>query len=274
MEAIDSATAVKLSAEDLVCLDETLKLSSKVGVLALEAASVLLEGLSLSEEVTVVVSVLLLCNTEALNITSDGEESVLTLLKSHLRVTDLDGDVGVAALLEVNLLSKVVVLSSNSLVVSAESSVLRAELGVVVSDAAELTLSVLESELLVAEVGGAAVEELLGVLDAGLGASKLEVKALKLVSLLGGLGGTSLIHLLQTGKLSPHLGSLDLDALDFSLEVLELSSGVVVLIALGDGFLTKAASFEVLLIEESLGAGKLVVEVKVLLGPITIEISK
>jgi hypothetical protein len=49
---------------------------------------------------------------------------------------------------------------------------------------------------------------------------------------------------------------------------LKLSSLVIVLVSLADSFVTQAASLVVLLVEHALRAGQLVVEVKVLLGPI------
>ena len=271
LQVVDASAAIELATKDLICLNETLKLASQVSVLTLEALSVLLECFSLSQEVTVVGAALRLSHAEALNVASEREEHVLLLLKAELRVTNLDGDISVTALLEVNFLSKVIVLASNTFVVSAESGVLSRNARVLLTDASKLPLSVLERELLVPEVSAAAVEQFLCVFDAGLSAGQLKVERLELVSLIGSLSGPLLVHLLQAGELTPHLSALNLHAFDLALEILELSALIVVLVTLGDSLLAQAASLEVLLVEQALGAGQLIVEVEILLGPIHIK---
>lgn len=124
LQVADATAAIELATKDLICLDETLKLAGQVSVLTLEALSVLLESFSLGEEVTVVSAALRLGHAEALNIASKREEHVLFLFEAELRVTNLDGDISVASLLEVNFLSKIIVFSSDPFVVSTESSVL------------------------------------------------------------------------------------------------------------------------------------------------------
>jgi len=59
---------------------------------------------------------------------------------------------------------------------------------------------------------------------------------------------------------------LDLDTFDLTFEVLKLGPLVAVLVTLGDGFFTQASSLEVFLIKEALGAGKLVIQVQVMLS--------
>lgn len=49
---------------------------------------------------------------------------------------------------------------------------------------------------------------------------------------------------------------------------MELSTLVVVLVTLGNSFFSETSSLEVLLVKHALRAGKLVVQVQVLLGPI------
>ena len=226
----------------------------------------LLQSLTLGVQVSTISSVLGGSDAEGLDVAAHGKEGILTLLEAHLGVSDLHANVGVAALLEVNLFSEVVVLSSDTLVVSAEGSVFGGDLGVLLTDAAKLTLGVLEGELLVAKVGAAAVQQLLGVFDAGLSAAELEVKGLELVGLLSSLRRARLVHLLKTGELSPHLGALHLHALDLALQVLQLGPLVVVLVTLLHGVFSQASGFEVLLIQKTLGTGKFIVQVQVLLG--------
>ena len=59
LKAINSASTVELSTQHFICLNETLELASQICVLSLEALSMLLKGISLGEEVTVVGAVLL-----------------------------------------------------------------------------------------------------------------------------------------------------------------------------------------------------------------------
>ena len=147
----------------------------------------LFKSFSLGKQVSVIGTVLGGCDPEALNVTSNGEEVVLLLLQANLTVTDLHRNVSVASFLEVYLLSQVVVLGGYALVVAAKSSVFSAELGVLFSDTSEFSFGILKSQLLVAEVGAAAIKKLLCVLDASLCARKLKVKGLELVGLAGGL---------------------------------------------------------------------------------------
>ena len=65
----------------------------------------LLEGVSLCEQVSVVCAVLALSDSQTLHVSPHGEQGVFTLLKAHLRVTNLDRNVSIATFLEVNLLS-------------------------------------------------------------------------------------------------------------------------------------------------------------------------
>jgi hypothetical protein len=237
LEDVHAAAPVELTAEHFVRLHETLKLLRKISILALKALGVLLKGISLGEKVTVVGAVLRASDAKALNVAAASEKSVLFLLKSALRVPNLNTHVSVSALLEVNLLPKIVVFTGNSLVVPSKGGVLSCKLGVLFADAAKLPLSVLQRQLFVPKVSVAAVKQLLGVFDAGLGSRQLKVQALQLVTLLGGFVAARLIHLLEASELAPHLGTLDLDALDLTLKIRELSASVIVLVGLGDGLL-------------------------------------
>ena len=107
----------------------------------------------------------------------------------------------------------------------------------------------------------------MGVVDTSLGAVKLEVEALKLVRLAASFDRLSLVHLLQTGELSPHLSTLHFDSLDLSFEILELGASIVVLVSLGNSIFSQSAGLEVFLVQKTLGTGKFVVQVEVLLGP-------
>jgi hypothetical protein len=267
LEAIDTATAVQLGAEDLISLTEALEFPSKVGVLALKTASVLLKGVSLAEEISVIGSVLAALHAKVLNFSAGGIQGVLLLLKADLGVSNLDGDVGVAALLEVNFFAEVVVLAGDTVVVSSEGTVLAAELGVVASHAGELSLSVFKSNLHSSKLGAASVKKLLGVVNAGLGAGKIEVETLKLLALVSSFSGAVLVHLLKASDLSPHLSALHFDRLDLALKIVEGGSGIGVRVSLLNSLVAETASLEVLLIKEAFRSGKLVIQIEVLLGP-------
>ena len=118
LETVDATTTVKLSAEDLICLNETLQFAGEVSILALQALRMLFKGLSLSRKVAIIRTVLVLCYPEALDIASHSEQTVFFFFQADLGVTDLNGDVSVATLLEVNLLSKIVIFLGNSLIIS------------------------------------------------------------------------------------------------------------------------------------------------------------
>ena len=90
LQAVDARSAVKLAAKHLVRLDEALQLACQVGVLTLEALSVLFKSISLGKQVTIVRAVLRGRNAKAFDIASDGEELVLLLLQTDLTVTDLN----------------------------------------------------------------------------------------------------------------------------------------------------------------------------------------
>ncbi len=124
LETLHAAAAVQLVTEHLVCLDETLELSSEVSILALKALGVLFESFSFSEEISVVSAVLLRCDSKALDFATDCEVGVFFFFQAQLRVTDLHSNIGIASLLEVDLFSKIEVLSSDSFVISSKGSVL------------------------------------------------------------------------------------------------------------------------------------------------------
>lgn len=267
LKTIDTAATIKLSAEDFISLAEAVKLGGEVGVLTLQALSVPLKSFTLGDEVTVVTSVLSTLDTEALNVSTGTVQSVLLALKSDLSVSDLNADIGVAALLEVYLLSEIIVLTRDSVVVSPESSVLSGEFGVLASETSKLTLSVFETDLLGTQVTAARVEQLRGVVDASVSARKVEVQTLKLVSLLAGLDGAGVVHFLESSDLSPHFSPLYLNALNLALDIVQLGSGVSVAVALGNGFVAQSARLEVLLVQEAFRTGEFVIQIEVGLCP-------
>ena len=76
------------------------------------------KGLSFGRKVTSFVTILVLCYPEALNITSYSKESIFSFLQAELGVSDLNGDISVATLLEINLFSKIIIFLGNSLIIS------------------------------------------------------------------------------------------------------------------------------------------------------------
>ena len=90
LKTVNAASAIELTSEHLICLDESLKLTSKISVLSLQALSVLFKGVAFGEHVAVVGSVLRVGNAEAFNVATHGKQSVFFLLQTKLRITDLD----------------------------------------------------------------------------------------------------------------------------------------------------------------------------------------
>ena len=84
MKVANTAAAVKLATEHLICLHKALKLAGKISILTLEAASMLFKCFTLSEKIAVVSAVLSLSHAKAINITSAAEEQVLLFLKTKL----------------------------------------------------------------------------------------------------------------------------------------------------------------------------------------------
>ena len=144
----------------------------------------LFKSLSLGRQVTIFVSVLVLCYPEALDITSYSEETVFFFLQAELGVTDLNGDISIATFLEINLFSKIVIFLANSLIISSKCCVFIRNLGIFFSDALQFPLCVFQGKLLVSEVSSAAVKKSLCVFNTSLSAVKLEIEVLKLIILL------------------------------------------------------------------------------------------
>ena len=86
--AIDTAASVKLVTHCLVGFDHTLKLAGQVGVLTCEACSVLLKSFSLCSQVSILVLVLRLGHSEALDITSEHRDVGFLIVEADLIVAD------------------------------------------------------------------------------------------------------------------------------------------------------------------------------------------
>lgn len=155
LESFDAFTSLELSAEDFVSLAESVKLASEVLVLSLENGSVLVKSTEFTGQLNVNVGSLTVETTSSIDILTGNEESVFTFLELDISVFDLTGQVGVTAVLEVNVFAEVVVLSTGVFVVTAEVAVLAVKFGVQVADTGEFTLTVLESNCLGAEVSTA-----------------------------------------------------------------------------------------------------------------------
>ena len=186
LKSVDAASAVKLSAKHFICLAEAIQFCGQVRVLALQAGGVLLESLFLGKKISSIVSILVRLDTQAVNISPACEERVFLFFETHFGVTDLNRDIGVTSFLEINFLAQVVILSTNAFVVPSQTSIGLRKVSVRVSHSGELSLSVLESELLCSQILAAGINELLGILDTSLGAVVFEVQVLQFFSLVSG----------------------------------------------------------------------------------------
>lgn len=124
LQPVDAAPSVQLCAQNFIGLAEPLKLAGQVRVLPLKYSCVSLKRLFLGQQVVIVVTALGGGHPEAFNVTSANVECFLFLFETDFGVPDLNRQVGIAALLEVDLLSKVVVLGSVLVIVTAKSRVM------------------------------------------------------------------------------------------------------------------------------------------------------
>jgi hypothetical protein len=118
--------------------------------------------------------------------------------------------------------------------------------------------------LLVAEVGGASVDFALSVLDARVHALDLEVEVAEFFGLVVWLDDLAFVQFLEAGDFTPHLSALNLDGLNFALEVALLLTEVSNHGFLWNGLVTETTSLEVLFVEDFFAAGLLFVKVNIL----------
>lgn len=95
--------------------------------------------------------------------------------------------------MEVNFLSKVIVLSCVLIVVTAKGSVVLGQLCILIPNAGELFLRVLESKLLGSKIVAAHVNKFLGISNSSQSPIVLVVKLLELVLLIVSIMGLGLI---------------------------------------------------------------------------------
>lgn len=89
-----------------------------------------------------------------------------------------------------------------------------------------------------------------------------------LLLVLLGVGFTSLLvgQVLKVGDFSPHLGTLNLNSFDITLELSKLSTEVSVLVSLGNTLVLEATGFKALLIEHSSSTSRFFGKINSLLG--------
>lgn len=266
LEAIDTGSAIKLSAQHFVGLAETVQFGCQVNILALETSCMLLKGILFSLKVGAVVSVLTVEHTLAFYIAAAHKESFFFFFQTNFCVSNLTANVAVASFLEVNFFTEVVVLSSYALVVSADGGIISCKARISVADTSEFTLGILKLRLLDTKVSLAHIDQFLSIFDAGLSTGHLEVQTLQPVVLFVGFVLFGLVKLFQTCNFPPHLCALHLDALNVALQILHLGTCVSNLVSSGDRLVAKTACFEVLFVQETFGSGLLISQLSMLAG--------
>lgn len=137
------------------------------------------------------------------------------------------------------------------IIVSLEVNVFSVELRVQVSDVVELALRVFKSDLLVAEVSIAAVNETSGVFDLTDGVSEVSIKFALLSSLVVSFVDESTLDILEVSNFVSHVSSLDLSSLNITVELGTLGIEIGTHISLSDTLVTETGSFTGLLIEHA-----------------------
>lgn len=89
LKPIYSGPSIQLLAEHFIGLAESVEFSCQVDILSLKDARMLLESLLLCGQVLVSISVLVVGNALAVNVTSDLEQSLFLFFKSDLSISDL-----------------------------------------------------------------------------------------------------------------------------------------------------------------------------------------
>jgi hypothetical protein len=99
-------------------------------------------------------------------------------------------------------------------------------------------------------------------------ATNFGIEMLLLVLLSVGLTSFLISQILKVGDFSPHFSTLNLNCLNITLKLLELSTEVSILITLGNTLVSETVSFEGLLIKHASSTGSFFSQVDSLLGPI------
>jgi hypothetical protein len=250
-EGLDMSMSLQLSADLLVSLDEAIELVGEAIVLVGEDTGMLLEGFKLIGEVDVLGGRRAIDSTLVVDVRASSSNLTITVHKAGIGVLNLSGQVSILNVLAVDRLTEGTVVLGSVIIVSLEVNVFSVELGVQVSDVVELTLRVFKSDLLVAEVSIAAVNETSGVFDLTDGVSEVSIKFVLLSSLVVSFVHESTLDILEVSNFVSHVSSLDLSGLNITVELGTLSIEVSTHVSLSDTLVTETGSFTGLLIEHA-----------------------
>lgn len=162
----DAAPAVQLVADILVHLAELVELAGDLVVLRLHNRGVLLKGVLLCQVVHVVRAKGSVRVLVCLQVLPLKEELVLAVLEASLEVADLQRQVMVASALELVVLAEFVEVGNLFVGIAPEDARVASQAPIKVLGTSDLLLDIFEEQLLVAEVVGASIDELLSVVDA------------------------------------------------------------------------------------------------------------
>jgi len=214
----------------------------------MQDARVLLESLLLCGQVLVSISVLVVGNTLAVNVPSDLEQSLFLFFKSDLAIFNLHWEISVPSFLKITFFPGIIVLGSHSLIVSTQSRVFTSLFVNGIFATTYFSLSILKSDLLIAEVVRSCVNDLRDVFNTSPSTHDFVFKLMQLFMLVVGLNLLALIHLLKTADFTKDLTSLHFDSFDFAFKLTLLVSQVSYLVSFYNALISKSLSFHIFLI--------------------------
>lgn len=156
----------------------------------------LLKSLLLFGQALITISVLIVSNPLAVNVSSDLEQHIFLLFKSKLAIFSLQLEFVVSAFLEIALFPSIVVFSSNSLIVSTKSSVFAGFFVNGIFATTDFSLSILKSSLLISEVMGSCVNHPRDILNTSPSSHDFVFELVQLFVLVVGLNLFVVVQLL------------------------------------------------------------------------------
>ena len=257
-------SAVELRSQHLIGVNESLKLAGQIVVLAEEHTGMPIESILLSELIVEVSAEVGIGDGEALNISSNGMQVLVSILALNILRAKLRAEVAVASLSALDVFSQIIAVSADAVDILSKGADLDTGAGVEVLEAGDLLLGVIKLHLSVSNLEGAVLADLLHLRDAGVSLLEVEVESLEAINLVEALLGLHVAHVSQSLDLSEHVSSLGLDEVNIALELGSLSSQVDNLIALSVTLVTELAGLEELLVENSLRSHQLILKLHVL----------
>ena len=149
LQSEHSGSSVQLLAKHFICLAESIKFTSQIGILVLQYSRMLLKRFFFSGQVCVSISVLAIYLSLVFNVTSDYKQSFLLVFSPNFSISDLHLEFTVAAILKLNFFSSLEILCTQSFVISFQSTTLSSLLVDLLPVSTDVTLTIFKSNLFV-----------------------------------------------------------------------------------------------------------------------------